>query len=153
MGGGGYPKQEPGLVIEVWPEACPSQSNIPNHPHQRCGVMPAWGTSEQGKRMQAIAMGIVQNLLSLFEAKIKSKESIEDTKVIKAWQKDLSKRAEKARAAGRHLPKKTLSSPLPAYRSESAIHSLATARPHAPDLLQARYRTGSPPHAGLSLKC
>jgi len=52
-------------------------------------------------------MGIAHNLLRFFEAKIKSKESIEDTKVIKAWQKDLTKRAEKARAvAGRHLPTK-----------------------------------------------
>ena len=64
----------------------------------------AWSASEQGKRIQAIAMGIVHNLLSLFEAKLKSEEGIEDTKVIKAWQKDLIKRAEKARAAGRHLP-------------------------------------------------
>lgn len=51
-------------------------------------------------------MSIVHNLLRFFEAKIKSKEGIEDAKVIKAWQKDLTKRAEKARAAGRHLPKK-----------------------------------------------
>jgi hypothetical protein len=29
---------------------------------------------------------------------------IQDTKVIKAWQKDPAKRAEKARSAGRHLP-------------------------------------------------
>ena len=49
-------------------------------------------------------MSIVHNLLRLFEAKLKNEEDIEDTKVIKAWQKDLAKRAEKARAAGRHLP-------------------------------------------------
>gem|GEM_PF-5528738 len=48
-------------------------------------------------------MPFTYNLLSLFEAKLKSEEGIEDTKVIKAWQKDLSKRAEKARATG--LPK------------------------------------------------
>lgn len=40
------------------------------------------------------------------EAKLKSEEGIQDTKVIKAWQKDLAKRTEKARAAGRHLPVK-----------------------------------------------
>ncbi len=51
-------------------------------------------------------MSIVHNLLRLFEAKLKSEEDIQDTKVIKAWQKDLAKRAEKARAAGRHLPVK-----------------------------------------------
>lgn len=66
----------------------------------------AWSTSETGKRIQAIAMSIVHNLLRLFEAKLKSEEGIEDSKVIKAWQKDLAKRAEKARAAGRHLPVK-----------------------------------------------
>jgi hypothetical protein len=49
-------------------------------------------------------MSIVHNLLRLFEAKLKSEEGIEDTKVIKAWQKDLAKRVEKARAADRHLP-------------------------------------------------
>ena len=51
-------------------------------------------------------MSIVHNLLRLFEAKLKNEEDIQDTKVIKAWQKDLAKRAEKARAAGRHLPVK-----------------------------------------------
>ena len=66
----------------------------------------AWTASETGKRIQAIAMSIVHNLLRLFEAKLKSEEDIQDTKVIKAWQKDLAKRAEKARAAGRHLPVK-----------------------------------------------
>ena len=85
----------------------------------------AWSASEQGKRIQAIAMGIVHNLLSLFEAKLKSEEGIEDTKVIKAWQKDLSKRAEKARAAGRHLPIKL-------YQ--------ALYRPTIIKLYQARYR-------------
>jgi hypothetical protein len=49
-------------------------------------------------------MSIVHNLLRLFEAKLKSDEGIEDTKVIKAWQKDLTKRVKKARAAGRHFP-------------------------------------------------
>ena len=38
--------------------------------------------------------------------KLKSEEGIQDTKVTKAWQKDLAKRTEKARAAGRHLPVK-----------------------------------------------
>ncbi len=51
-------------------------------------------------------MSIVHNLLRLFEAKLKSEEGIQDTKVINAWQKDLAKRAEKARAAGRFLPVK-----------------------------------------------
>ena len=51
-------------------------------------------------------MSIVHNLLRLFEAKLKSEEGVQDTKVIKAWQKDLAKRAEKAKAAGRILPVK-----------------------------------------------
>ena len=49
-------------------------------------------------------MSIAHNLLRLFGAKLKSEEGIEDTKVIRAWQKDLAKRVEKARAADRHLP-------------------------------------------------
>ena len=51
-------------------------------------------------------MSIVLNLLRLSETKLKNEEDIEHTKVIKASQKDLGKRAEKARAAGRHLPVK-----------------------------------------------
>jgi hypothetical protein len=66
----------------------------------------AWSTSEAGKRIQAIAMSIAHNLLRLFTSKLKIEEGIEDSKVIKAWEKDLTKRAEKARAAGRHLPEK-----------------------------------------------
>ena len=73
---------------------------------QKLDERKAWSTSEEGKRIQAIAMSIVHNLLRLFEAKLKSEEGIEDTKVIKAWHKDLAKRVEKARAADRHLPTK-----------------------------------------------
>ena len=49
-------------------------------------------------------MSIVLNLLRLSETKLKNEEDIEHTKVIKTWQKVLGKRAEIARAAGRHLP-------------------------------------------------
>lgn len=73
---------------------------------QKLDERKAWTASETGKRIQAIAMSIVHNLLRLIEAKLKSEENIQDAKVIKAWQKDLAKRAEKARAAGRHLPVK-----------------------------------------------
>jgi len=73
---------------------------------QKLDERKAWTASEEGKRIQAIAMSIVHNLLRLFEAKLKSEEGIHDSKVIKAWQKDLDKRAEKARAAGRTLPVK-----------------------------------------------
>lgn len=73
---------------------------------QKLDERKAWSTSEEGKRIQAIAMSIVHNLLRLFEAKLKHEEGIQDSKVIKAWNKDLAKRAEKARAAGRTLPVK-----------------------------------------------
>jgi len=56
----------------------------------------------------------------------------------------------------RSLPaRKTLSSPPPPHRSEPAFHPfpLATARAHAPDLLEAGHRTTSPPHASLPLMC
>ena len=65
----------------------------------------AWTASKSGKRIQAMATKIVHNFLQLFEAKLKS-EGNQDTKVIKAWQKDLAKRVGKVRAAGRHLPVK-----------------------------------------------
>ena len=71
---------------------------------QKLDERKAWTASETGKRIQAIAMCIAHNLLRIFATKLKTEEGIEDTKVIKAWQKDLAKRAEKARAAGRHLP-------------------------------------------------
>lgn len=73
---------------------------------QKLDERKAWATSETGKRIQAIAMGIAHNLLRLFTTKLKSEEEIEDSKVIKAWQKDLVKRAVKARAAGRTMPVK-----------------------------------------------
>jgi len=73
---------------------------------QKLDERKAWTASETGKRIQAIAMSIVHNLLRLFAAKLKSEEGIQDSKVIRAWQKDLAKRAEKARAAGRTLPGK-----------------------------------------------
>jgi hypothetical protein len=75
-----------------------------NQQEQKLDEPKAWSASQEGKRIQAIAMCIVHNLLRLFGAKLKIEEDIEDTKVIKAWQKDLGKRMEKARAAGRHLP-------------------------------------------------
>jgi hypothetical protein len=65
---------------------------------QKLDERKAWSASEEGKRIQAIAMSIVHNLLRLFGAKLKNEEDIEDTKVIKAWQKDLGKRMD------RHLP-------------------------------------------------
>ena len=71
---------------------------------QKLDERKAWSTSEEGKRIQAIAMCIAHNLLRLFEAKLKRDEDIQDIKVIKAWQKDLAKREAKARAAGRQLP-------------------------------------------------
>ena len=66
----------------------------------------AWTANENGKRIQAIAMSIAHNLLRIFETKLKKEEAIEDTKVIKAWEKDLAKRADKAKQAGRSLPEK-----------------------------------------------
>lgn len=66
----------------------------------------AWTANEIGKRIQAIAKCIAHNLLVIFNTHLKSKEGIEDSKVINAWQKDLTKRSEKARHAGRSLPEK-----------------------------------------------
>jgi hypothetical protein len=41
---------------------------------QKLDERKAWTASEAGKRIQAIAMSIVHNLLRLFEAKLKSEE-------------------------------------------------------------------------------
>jgi hypothetical protein len=73
---------------------------------QKLDERKAWTASETGKRIQAIAICLAHNLLRLFHAKLKSEEGIEDTKVIKAWQKELTKRTERARLAGRSLPEK-----------------------------------------------
>ena len=66
----------------------------------------AWTANENGKRIQAIAICIANNLLKLFSAKLQSEEGIQDTKVIKAWHKKLARRVTAARLAGRTLPEK-----------------------------------------------
>ena len=66
----------------------------------------AWCANDTGKRIQALAICIAHNLLKLFNAKLRSEEGIEDAKLVRAWNKDLAKRAEAAAAAGRSLPLK-----------------------------------------------
>ncbi len=66
----------------------------------------AWAANDVGKRIQAIAICIAHNLLRILQARLKEQEGIEDIKVIKAWEKSLAKRVEKAREAGRELPVK-----------------------------------------------
>ena len=118
---------------------------------QKLDERKAWTASENGKRIQAIAMSIAHNLLRLFEAKLKTEEGIEDTKVIKACQKDLAKRAEKARAACRELPIKLYQA---LYRpTEVSLQFIRWLRvgAHAPDLLQVGYRAAPAPHAEISV--
>ena len=66
----------------------------------------AWCANDTGKRIQALAICIAHNLLKLFNAKLKGEEGIEDAKLVRAWNKDLAKRAAAAAAAGRSLPLK-----------------------------------------------
>lgn len=73
---------------------------------QKLDERKAWTASETGKRIQAIAICIAHNLLKLFAAKIKSEHGIQDTKVIRAWHKELKKRVIAAHEAGRELPPK-----------------------------------------------
>jgi hypothetical protein len=73
---------------------------------QKLDERKAWTANETGKRIQAIAICLAHNLLRLFHAKIRREEGIQDSKVIKAWHKDLAKRKEKACLAGRSLPEK-----------------------------------------------
>jgi len=94
-------------------------------------------------------MSFVHKLLRLFEAKLKSEEGIQDTKVIKAWQKDLVKRVEQARAAGRTLPVKLYQTLYrPAEVSLQFVRWLMGGA-HSPDLLQVSHRTTPPAHARL----
>jgi len=73
---------------------------------QKLDERKAWTASDTGKRIQALAIALARNLMRLFTARIKRDENIEDTKVIKAWTKDLAKRAAAAAKAGRTLPQK-----------------------------------------------
>ena len=73
---------------------------------QKLDERKAWTAGETGKRIQALAIALAHNLLRLFSARLKREENIEDTKVIKAWQKALAKRAAAAAKAGRTLPEK-----------------------------------------------
>lgn len=73
---------------------------------QKLDERKAWTAGETGKRIQALAICIAHNLLKLISAKLKSEEGIEDGKLIHAWHKELVKRTDRARAAGRTLPEK-----------------------------------------------
>ncbi len=71
---------------------------------QKLDERKAWTASETGKRIQALAICLAHNLLRLFSARIRREEKIEDVKVIEAWRKNLTKRAEAATKAGRVFP-------------------------------------------------
>ena len=71
---------------------------------QKLDERKAWTANETGKRIQAIAICLAHNLIKFFHARLKTDESIEDTKVIEAWHKQLAKRTETARQVGCELP-------------------------------------------------
>lgn len=66
----------------------------------------AWSANDVGKRIQASAICIAQNLLRLLQVRQKVEDGIEDKSVIDALKKPLPKRLKNAREAGRELPKK-----------------------------------------------
>ncbi len=72
---------------------------------QKLDERKAWAKSETAKSVQAVAICIAHNLLKIFTAKLKDDENIEDSKVIKAYHKDLDERELRARKAGRCFPK------------------------------------------------
>ena len=72
---------------------------------QKLDERKAWGKSETAKSIQAIAICIVHNLLKIFTANLKRDENIQDSKVIRAYHKDLDKRENEALKAGRAFPK------------------------------------------------
>jgi hypothetical protein len=73
---------------------------------QKLDERKAWTTSDTGRRIQALAISLAHNLLRLFHARLKREHGIEDTKVIKAWRKDLVKQVDAAAKAGRQFPEK-----------------------------------------------
>ena len=72
---------------------------------QKLDERKAWGKSETAKSIQAIAICIAHNLLKIFTANLKRDENIQDSKVIRAYHKDLDKRENEALKAGRPFPK------------------------------------------------
>lgn len=76
-----------------------------NQQEQKLDERKAWAKSPTAKAIQAIAICITHNLLQLLKATLKTEEAIEDTKVIKAYHKDLDRRETKAVEAGRVFPK------------------------------------------------
>ena len=65
----------------------------------------AWATSDAAKEIQAIAICLAHNLLQILKTTLKAEEGIEDTKVIKAYHRELDRREEAARKAGRVFPR------------------------------------------------
>ena len=72
---------------------------------QKLDERKAWATSDTAKTIQVISICITNNLLQLFKATLKTEEGIEDTKVIKAYHKDLDRREANAKKSGRPFPK------------------------------------------------
>jgi hypothetical protein len=66
----------------------------------------AWATSDTAKEIQAIAICIAHNLLQILKASLKTDEGIEDTKVIKAYHRQLDRSEAAAQKAGRVFPRK-----------------------------------------------
>ncbi len=73
---------------------------------QKLDEKKAWATSETAKSIQAISICITHNLLIIFKAMLKRDENIEDTKLIKSYNKSIDDREIKAKEAGRIFPKK-----------------------------------------------
>ena len=72
---------------------------------QKLDERKAWAKSETAKAIQAIAICLAHNLLQIFNATLKTEENIHDTKVIKAYHKELDRREANALKAGRVFPK------------------------------------------------
>ena len=65
----------------------------------------AWATSDTAKEIQVIAICLAHNLLQILKTTLKAEEGIEDTKVIKAYHRELDRREEAARKASRVFPR------------------------------------------------
>lgn len=72
---------------------------------QKLDERKAWGKSATAKTIQAIAICIAHNLLALLGLTLRQDENIQDSKVIKAYHKELDRREAQAAKAGRPFPK------------------------------------------------
>ena len=104
---------------------------------QKFGEDKAWGKSEIGKKIQAIAVCLAHNLIELFKMTLKCDENIEDTKVITSYHREIEISEKTTIEKGFSFPKKIY---LALYRpTEVSLQFIRWLRQHL--TLRTLYRT------------